>query len=666
MSRRVILGMGTGQCGLRLLVEILNRQPGTKVTFEEAPWLPWRCDPAAPGLPERLKRFLETRSEEIVGDVASFYLPHLERALLLFPDLRIICLRRPCEEVVDGFCRALDQTAPVPTTHWSCEPPPGWSLDPFRSHMYPQYDVADRAQGIRRYWDEYQQLSEDLAARYAEQVRIWDTAALTTEAGVREVLSYAGFGEAEQVILTGQRNSPPAATNGHSPIPPARYRHPLDPRRCAILVPFSGFIHAECEEALDELQRRGYQVRRVGGYAAIDQGRNQMATDALRDGFEETLWIDSDVGFHPDSIEKLRSHGHPMVCGIYPQKGKRALACHVMPGTPSTTFGNHGGLVELLYAGTGFLLIRREVYLAVQHKLRLPMCNERFGHSMIPFFQPLIRPIEDGYWYLAEDYAFCNRARECGFRIFADTSIRLWHIGMYRYGWEDAGIERGRFSTFTLNFSDQPRPDGGTPGLNQAGLKDLATECPWPAERPVIPPFPERNWLFPATKSLLTRSVTTKTRLIVELGSWTGRTTRFLADQAPHATLIAVDHWEGSPEHFADPELAPALGRLYEAFLTECWEYRDRIIPLRSKSTAGLHRVAHAGLSPELIYIDADHQFESVRADVTTALDLFPRATLVGDDWNWEGVRKAVEGVCRERRIPCEVQGTAWRILPRP
>jgi hypothetical protein len=62
----------------------------------------------------------------------------------------------------------------------------------------------------------------------------------------------------------------------------------MDPRKCVILVPFSGFIHQECEDALKELERRGYQVRRVGGYAAIDQGRNQMATDALRDGFEET------------------------------------------------------------------------------------------------------------------------------------------------------------------------------------------------------------------------------------------------------------------------------------------------------------------------------------------------------------------------------------------
>jgi hypothetical protein len=37
-------------------------------------------------------------------------------------------------------------------------------------------------------------------------------------------------------------------------------------------------------------------------------------------------------------------------------------------------------------------------------------------------------------WYLYEEYSFCERARRCGFCIWADASIRLWHIGSYRYG----------------------------------------------------------------------------------------------------------------------------------------------------------------------------------------------------------------------------------------
>jgi hypothetical protein len=461
MPRRIVLGIGTGHCGFELLVEILNRQPGTRVTCEEAPWLAWHGEPGAPSLPERLQRLLRDRPEAVTGDVASFYLPHLEQTLAKFPDLRVIGLRAPCEQVVEGFCRALDESSPYPTTHWSRQPPPGWTTDPFRSYLYPQYDVTGRAEGIRRYWEDYERLAGDLADRFPGQVRIWEASALTADAGIREVLGFAGFPSDEQVLVTGRPESPPPA--GNAPSTGAPQSEPRLPAagRCVVLVPFSGSIHPECERSLHQLEQRGYEVRRIGGYAAIDQARNQMASDALRDGFAETLWIDSDIGFHPDAIERLRSHALPIVCGIYPQKGPRALACHVVPGTSSMTFGKHGGLTELLYAGTGFLLVRREVYVTMQQRLRLPICNELFGSPLLPFFQPLIRTLDDGHWYLAEDYAFCHRARMCGYSIFADTTIRLWHFGNYGYSWENSGIDHERFATFTLHLGDPPGPQTG-------------------------------------------------------------------------------------------------------------------------------------------------------------------------------------------------------------
>ncbi|PHS05220.1 MAG: hypothetical protein COA78_15515 [Blastopirellula sp.] len=226
----------------------------------------------------------------------------------------------------------------------------------------------------------------------------------------------------------------------------------MSPSKCVVLVPYQGCIVPQCEEGLKELESRGYPVRRIRGYAAIDQGRNQLATNALNDGFEETMWIDSDVGFFPDAIEKIRQHNLPITCGIYPKKGKREIACHVLPVTPKMTFGEAGGLTEIKYAGTGFLHVRRDVYRKIQQDLNLPMCNEHFGETMIPFFHPMLHQRDDGYDYLAEDYSFSERARQCGFKIMADTTIRLWHIGNYAFGWEDAGREPERFGSFNLNF----------------------------------------------------------------------------------------------------------------------------------------------------------------------------------------------------------------------
>jgi hypothetical protein len=122
-------------------------------------------------------------------------------------------------------------------------------------------------------------------------------------------------------------------------------------------------------------------------------------------------------------------------------------------------FGSRGGLIELLYCGFGFVHTRRVVYETMQRELRLPVCNQRFkGLPLTPYFAPLIVGEGEQAWYLAEDYSFCERARRCGFRIMADTSIRLWHVGTYRYGWEDAGRDVERFANYTFHITDDTTP----------------------------------------------------------------------------------------------------------------------------------------------------------------------------------------------------------------
>jgi len=229
-----------------------------------------------------------------------------------------------------------------------------------------------------------------------------------------------------------------------------------DPKACVVLVPCGEAIAAPCEDSLRVLESRGYEVRRIRGFSQIDVARNAIASNAVRDGFAETLWIDSDVGFNPDDVEKLRNHQLPIVAGIYAKKAKRELACKFLDDTRGIQFGKKGGLIELMYAATGFLHVRREAYLDIQHKLNLPTCNLSFGEAIVPWFQPLIREYQGNPWYLGEDFAFCERARQAGFRIMADTSIRLWHIGSYPYGWEDASGPTLRYSAFELKFEASP------------------------------------------------------------------------------------------------------------------------------------------------------------------------------------------------------------------
>ena len=237
----------------------------------------------------------------------------------------------------------------------------------------------------------------------------------------------------------------------------------MKPTGPVVLVPVGSAIDPACDDALRELERRGYTVRRVRGYSAIDSARNQMATDALADGFDELVWIDSDVVFRPDDVDALRANGRPLACALYPKKGPREFACNFLPGTAAVTFGKAGGLVPIQYCGFGFVYTRRDVYDRVQNRFQLPVLNRRFGKPLVPYFAPFWVGEGDDAHYLAEDYAFCERARQAGFELVADTRIRLWHVGSYRYSWEDAGSDKQRFGTYTFHINGEAKPADPSP-----------------------------------------------------------------------------------------------------------------------------------------------------------------------------------------------------------
>jgi hypothetical protein len=139
-----------------------------------------------------------------------------------------------------------------------------------------------------------------------------------------------------------------------------------------------------------------------------------------------------------------------------------------------------------------------------------------------------------------------------------------------------------------------------------------------------------------------------------------GLSTRYIADLVPSAKVIAVDHWRGSPEHHRRPEIAALLPTLYDTFLVNCWEYQDRIFPLRMTTKDGLETIHQYGLQPDVIYIDADHAYEATKGDVELARTLFPTALIVGDDWDWEGVRRAVIETAGQSGLKLETHGVAW------
>jgi len=397
-----------------------------------------------------------------------------------------------------------------------------------------------------------------------------------------------------------------------------------NPSTCVVLVPIGGAVDAGCDDGLRELEKRGYKVWRVRGYSAIDAARNQMASDAIAQGFAELMWIDSDIAFDPNDVDRLRTHNLTITCGIYPKKGPRQFACEFLPGTPGIRFGRHGGLVEIRYCGFGFTHTRREVYQTVHKQLALPICNRRFESPLVPFFAPMAVSEPTGPWAISEDYAFCERAKRCGFRVVADSTIRLWHVGAYRYGWEDAGSSKDRYGDYAFYMA------GAEPGEL---LPAIPPPTPAPASGYTEDWFTNHEQLWERILAPLMG----KAVHALEVGAFEGRSSVWLLDHVlthPDATLTWIDTFAGGSEH-----AGLDLSGLETRFRANTARFGTKMSGHVGRSQDVLRGMS--GEQFDLVYIDGSHEAPDVLMDAMLAWPLLKPGGLLGfDDYQWQGAKE--------------------------
>jgi hypothetical protein len=243
---------------------------------------------------------------------------------------------------------------------------------------------------------------------------------------------------------------------------------PFDPGRHIVHVPVARFVELDCDHCLRGLEALGVRVDRSKGSSAIDIARNIRASEAVRDGFESLLFIDSDMMFDPQDAVRLFQSDEPVIAGAYAAKrlGNGQLNCVFEKDVTSVRFGPWAEAPYPIRAvGAGFLRIKISALKQIARVLELPYCSmaERFAW---PFFRPEVLHLEDGWYYLGEDYAFIHRCRMAGITPKVDTSFRLWHIGDYAYGLEEAGgqyLERGRNIDYRIDIKPSGKPGDEVP-----------------------------------------------------------------------------------------------------------------------------------------------------------------------------------------------------------
>ena len=195
-------------------------------------------------------------------------------------------------------------------------------------------------------------------------------------------------------------------------------------RKVLIAVPCMDQLPAQFAHSLATLTSYGIEDTQISVWfnlgSLIYSSRDQIAKKALLDEADLIMWFDSDMVFNPDTLQRmlrLIDEGNDMVTGVYyrrtppfsPVVFKTMEMNEEGTGFEWTEFEKiPDGLFEVGACGFGCVLMKTEIFVSVFAKFGL-------------MFTPIAN--------CGEDIAFCWRARQCGYKIIADPSISLGHVG---------------------------------------------------------------------------------------------------------------------------------------------------------------------------------------------------------------------------------------------
>jgi SAM-dependent methyltransferase len=157
----------------------------------------------------------------------------------------------------------------------------------------------------------------------------------------------------------------------------------------------------------------------------------------------------------------------------------------------------------------------------------------------------------------------------------------------------------------------------------------------------------------------------TKIKTVVEVGSWLGKSTRHIGQLLPkNGKLYSIDTWKGSIEDANDKVAQDKLPTLYEQFLSNTIRAKltDKIIPIKSDSLLAAETLA--AINPDLIYLDAAYDTDSVLKNLSAWYPFVKgkRGILCGDNWYWDSVKIALRRFCQEHNLALYVGENFWFI----
>jgi hypothetical protein len=179
------------------------------------------------------------------------------------------------------------------------------------------------------------------------------------------------------------------------------------------------------------LQKAGISYKYVNQYSSqVSAAREATTMDSdFLDAFntqpirgectyDTMIWIDSDISWEIEDFMKIYESDKDIISGVYfNHLGVPMFSVHddQLYSDPKI-LQNAKDVFEIFAAGFGFIAIKQGVF------EKMPR----------PWFETVYQKIENGEGKemlipFGEDYSWCAKARQCGFEIYLDPSVRLTH-----------------------------------------------------------------------------------------------------------------------------------------------------------------------------------------------------------------------------------------------
>jgi len=201
-----------------------------------------------------------------------------------------------------------------------------------------------------------------------------------------------------------------------------------------------------------------YKFYFISKDSLVSRARNTIVTKFLDDeDFSGThlFFLDADIGFSHKNFERLLDYNKDLVCGVYPTKGinwERLKTLDNKTVKPQNLMNYNvnfidpsnikldNGFTEVKEGATGFMLIKKEVFLKLKDNYSdlkftpRPSSILSGSENCYDFFKVgNYKDKKGNVNYLSEDFYFSTLWRDIGGKIFADLTSELSHLGKFSF-----------------------------------------------------------------------------------------------------------------------------------------------------------------------------------------------------------------------------------------